>query len=278
MPNLPLVGARRNSPLAKARQSPDGVMTLTEHLAELRVRIIRCVLAILIGAILIMAFYDQVLDFLKQPYADLCASKDPGFCGTNVTADGTVSLFAFSPLEGLSTRMKVAGYGGAILAIPVLMWQLWRFIVPALNKNEKKYAIPFILSSVVLFLMGAGLAYLTLQPALNFLISWAGNDVQSMFTVSSFVGLVAMMAAAFGVGFQFPILLVFLQLLNVLTPQQLLRFWRYALVIVVVVAAVITPSGDPISLAMLSIPMYLLYFAAIGVGLLFQRRRARAET
>ena len=99
-----------------------------------------------------------------------------------------------------------------------------------------------------------------------------------MFTVSSFVGLVAMMAAAFGVGFQFPILLVFLQLLNVLTPQQLLRFWRYALVIVVVVAAVITPSGDPISLAMLSIPMYLLYFAAIGVGLLFQRRRARAET
>lgn len=253
-------------------------MTLTEHLAELRVRIIRCVLAVLIGAIVIVAFYDYVLDFLKQPYAQLCASKPPEFCGNNVNADGEVSLFAFSPLEGLSTRMKVAGYGGALLAIPVLMWQLWRFVVPALNKNEKKYAIPFILSSVVLFLMGAGLAYITLQPALDFLISWSGTDVQNMFTVSSFVGLVAMMAAAFGVGFQFPILLVFLQLLNVLTPQQLLGFWRYALVIVVIVAAVITPSGDPVSLSMLSIPMYLLYFVAIAVGMVFQRRRARSES
>lgn len=272
---LPLITKREDSPLAKARQSPDGVMTLTEHLAELRIRIIRSVLAVLIGAIVIVAFYDQVLDFLTTPYANLCASKPPEFCGPNVDADGNVSLYAFSPLAGLGARMKVAGYGGVILAIPVLMWQLWRFIVPALQKNEKKYAVPFILSSVTLFLMGAVLAYITLEPALDFLISWAGDSVTAMFEVTTYLSLVGLMAGAFGVGFQFPVLLVFLQLINILTPQQLLRFWRYALVIVVILAAVITPSGDPISLAMLSVPMYLLYFAAIAIGVVIQRRRHR---
>ena len=157
-------------------KTPDDVMTLTEHLGELRVRIIRSALAITLFAILIVAFYDQVLDFLLQPYIDLCVDKGEDFCGFDATTDDP-ALFFFDPVEGLTTRLRIASYGGLILAMPVILWQIWRFIVPALHAKEKRYAIPFILSSVVLFLLGGFLAYVTLGKALEFLIAWAGADV-----------------------------------------------------------------------------------------------------
>jgi sec-independent protein translocase protein TatC len=153
------------------------------------------------------------------------------------------------------------------------MWQLWRFIVPALHAKEKRYAIPFILSSVTLFLLGAVLAYITLEQALDFLISWAGADVEANFRVAKYVSLVGLMIAAFGVAFQFPVLLVFLQLVGVITPQALLKGWRYALMVIFVLAAVITPSGDPFSMLALAIPMSVFYLLAIGIGVIFQRRR-----
>lgn len=252
-------------------------MTLTEHLGELRTRIIRAALAITLGAIGILAFYDQVVRFLTRPYRSLCLDRGPEFVGLSVGADCQPDLFIFDPVEGLSTRLRIATYGGLLFAIPVIMWQIWRFVVPALQAKEKKYAIPFILSSVVLFLLGGLLAYLTLEKALEFLISWAGQDVQAAFAVSKYVRLVALMVFAFGVGFQFPVLLVFFQLVGILRPQQLLGHWRYAIVGIVVLAAVITPSGDPISLAALAVPMLVLYFMAIGIGLLAQRRSRSAE-
>ena len=262
---------RRERPPMK---TPDDVMTLTEHLGELRVRIIRSALAVILFAILIVAFYDQVLDFLLDPYIDLCLQKGQDFCGFNPRSDDP-ALFFFDPVEGLSTRLRVASYGGLILAMPVILWQIWRFIVPALHAKEKRYAIPFILTSVLLFLLGGFLAYLTLGKALEFLIAWAGSDVGALFQVSKYIRLVMLMVAAFGIGFQFPVLLVFLQLVGVVTPQQLIKGWRYAIVGIVLVAAVITPSGDPISLAALAVPMTVLYLISVGIGLLFQRRRRR---
>ena len=128
-----------------------------------------------------------------------------------------------------------------------------------------------------LFLLGAALAYLTLERALEFLISWSGEDVEQAFQVSRYVRLVMLMVGAFGVGFEFPVLLVFLQLVGVVTPQQLLGAWRYAIIGIVVVAAVITPSGDPISLLALAVPMLFLYFVAIGIGKFAQRRREKRE-
>lgn len=247
----------------KVARNPDDEMTLTEHLAELRMRIIRCMLAVAVGITIIMVFYDQVLGFLRGPYDDLCARKP----------DLTCDLQFIDPLEGLSTRLSIATYGGIVIALPVLMWQLWRFIVPALHAKEKRYAIPFILSSVTLFLLGALLAYLTLEQALDFLISWAGADVEANFRVAKYVSLVGLMIAAFGVAFQFPVLLVFLQLVGVITPQALLKGWRYALMVIFVLAAVITPSGDPFSMLALAIPMTVFYLAAIGIGIIFQRRR-----
>ncbi len=267
-----------HNPLRRGQRpepTPDATMTLTEHLAELRQRIIRASLAVVVGMIAILAFYDSVLKFLLEPYERLCG-RDVDFCGL-ASEGGVPSLIITDPVEGLSTRIRIAMYGGLLIALPVIMWQIWRFVVPALKANEKRYAIPFIVSSVVLFLLGCVLAYLTLEKALEFLISWAGEDVEALFQVSKYIRLVTLMAFAFGVGFQFPVLLVFLQLVGVLTPQQLLGAWRYAIVGIVVLAAVITPSGDPISLAALAGPMLVLYFIAAGIGLLAQRRAAARE-
>ncbi len=251
--------------MTAGEQVDPGTMTLTEHLGELRVRIIRSALAVALGMVLIVAFYDQVLDFLKQPYVDLCNSKPANFCDP--------SLNTFTPTEGLATRLRVGMYGGIIMAMPVLLWQIWRFVVPALNPKEKRYAIPFIVSSVTLFAAGGVLAYITTPQALNFLISWSGDDVNQFFSVASYVSLIGLMIAAFGIGFLLPVLLVFLQLVGVITPKRLLGSWRMSVVGIAVLAAVITPSGDPVTLAMLGVPMTILYFLAILVGWLVVRRR-----
>ena len=249
---------------------PD-TMTLTEHLAELRTRIIRSALAVVIGAVLIIAFYDQVLTFLAQPYNDLCDSKPASFC-----PPPDQRLNAFSPTEGFAARMRVGMYGGIILALPVILWQIWRFVVPALEAKEKKYAIPFVLSSVILFCAGGAMAYFTVGRALEFLISWSGESVNQVFGIEKYISLVGLMIFAFGVGFLLPVLLVFLQLVNVVSPRTLLGAWRYAIVGIFALAAVITPSGDPVTLMMLASPMILLYFLAVLIGYVVGRRRARA--
>ncbi|HZY07924.1 MAG TPA: twin-arginine translocase subunit TatC, partial [Ilumatobacteraceae bacterium] len=232
-----------------------------------RSRIIRSLLAVVLGVIVLLALYDQVLNFLRGPYNQLCADNKQVQC----------DLIFIGPLEGLTTRLQICTYGGIILALPVILWQVWRFIVPALHKNEKQYAIPFIFSAIILFLLGAVIAYYTLTPALDFLISWAGSGVKAQFTVSKYVSLVGLMMAVFGVAFEFPVLLVFLQLVGVLTPQVLMKGWRYAIMIIFVIAGVITPSGDPYSMLALAIPMSLFYLISIVIGLLFQKRRRAAE-
>lgn len=246
---------------------PD-TMTLTEHLAELRVRIIRSALAVSVGMVLIIAFYDQVLEFLIEPYADLCARKPAEFCDP--------TLNTFSPTEGLATRIRVGMYGGIIAALPVLLWQVWRFTVPALNPKEKKYAVPFVLSSVVLFAAGGVLAYFAVGQALEFLIAWSGSEVDQIFSVSSYVALIGLMIFAFGIGFLLPVFIVALQLVGAVTPRRLLRSWRIAVVAIAVISAVITPSGDPVTMAMLGVPMMLLYFLAILIGWVVVRRRPAA--
>jgi len=244
-------------------------MTLGEHLGELRIRIIRSALAVSIGMVLIIAFYNQVLDFLVRPYQNLCDAKPADFCDP--------TLNTFSPTEGLSTRIRVGMYGGIIAALPVILWQLWRFIVPALSAKEKKYAVPFVLSSLVLFAAGGALAYYSVEQALDFLISWSGADVNQVFSVSSYVSLIGLMIFAFGIGFLLPVFIVGLQLVGAVTPARLLKSWRIAVVCIAIIAAVITPSGDPITMAMLGVPMTILYFLAVLVGWLVVRRRPAEE-
>ncbi len=261
---IPFKGAGR-----PALKGPEDRMTLRDHLAELRVRIVRSALAVVIGVIVIMAFYNQVLRFLTKPYRNLCARRGLDFCNGD--------LFALGPLEGFSARISISLYGGVILAFPVILWQVWSFVVPGLHAKEKKYAIPFILSTIILFVLGGFIAYWTLDLALEFLISWSGSNVEQTFQIDKYISLVGLMVAAYGIGFEFPVLLVFLQLVGVLSPQTLLKQWRYAVMVIFVIAAVITPSGDPFSMLALAIPMTVFYLISIGIGLVMQKRKKARE-
>lgn len=240
-----------------------GQMSLMDHLEELRNRLMKSVAAILVGGVVAWILFPQIFDILVEPLCD-------------VVPDDQCRLVITDPVQGLSTRFRVAGYGGIGLAMPVILWQLWRFVTPGLYAKEKRLAIPFVLSALVLFSLGAGLAYWTLPQALDFLIS-IGGDLEPFFTPDKYIQLITYMMLAFGIGFEFPILLVFLQMAGILHNESLRAWRRYAVVVIVVLVAVITPSGDPISLAALSVPMYLFYEASIVIGRVIARRRRRAE-
>ncbi|MDZ7732461.1 MAG: twin-arginine translocase subunit TatC [Acidimicrobiia bacterium] len=248
-------------------------MTLVEHLAELRNRLIKSVIAVVLGGVVCWIVYDLLLDVLLAPYCATIGDADATLAG-----EGECSLLVTDPLEGFALRLKVAAYGGIALAMPVILWQLWRFITPGLYSHERRYAVPFVGSGLVLFVLGAGLAYWTLPRALAFLQSIGGPNLVEAYSPSPYLNLIIYMMLAFGIGFEFPIVLIFLQIAGVLHWRQLARFRRYAIVGIVVLVAVITPSGDPFSLMVLSVPMYLFYEAAILFGRLRARRRARAET
>ena len=254
--------------------APAGEMSVLDHLGELRDRIIKSVLAVVVGAGVGFALYNPILDLLTGPYCSILDENNVReIIGNN--DDDTCSLFITDPVEGFSTRVRVAVVVGVVLAMPVLLWQVWRFVTPALHPREKRYAVPFVLVAMALFALGAALAFWTLPRALDFLISVAGEQVDPFFTPSKYLGFVSFMLLAFGVGFEFPIVLVFLQLAGILDPRTLRRFRRYAIVLIVILVAIITPSGDPISLGALSIPMYVFYESSILIGWLMTRNRER---
>jgi len=238
----------------------DGRMTIWDHVSELRSRLIRCSLALLVGGVVGFALYPYLLEFLKEPLNSLNGGRD---------------FIATDPLEPFATRIKISAYSAVVIAMPVLLWQIWRFVTPGLHSHEKRWAVPFVAAATALFLLGAGIAYVTLNPALEFLVSIAGSSVEPFYTVDNYVTLIAYMMLAFGLGFEFPVLLVALQLAGVLTPRKLLSWWRQAIVVITVVAAVITPSADPISMMALAVPMVLFYGLSIAIGSLLTRGRRR---
>ena len=239
-------------------------MTLFEHLAELRTRLIISVVAVAIGMVVVFVFYESVFDWLVRPYCD-------------TSADRECRLLQTDPLEGFGVRVRVSGYGGVALAMPVLLWQIWRFVSPGLYDNEKRYAIPFVASALVLFVLGAGIAYWTMPQALGFLADIGGDNLEQFYSPAKYFRLITYMMLAFGVGFEFPILLVFLQLAGILSSHTLRRLRRYAIVGITILVAVITPSGDPYSMLALSAPMVVFYEASILIGRIIERRRAAAE-
>jgi sec-independent protein translocase protein TatC len=245
----------------------DARMSLVEHLTELRNRLIKIVLAVAIGMVVAFLLYDRIFDFLLDPYLKEC---------TNSVSD--CKLLALDPLEGFGVRMKLSIYGGVFLAMPVILWQLWRFITPGLYAHEKRYAIPFMVSALTLFLMGAGIAYYTLPQALSFLQQIGGDNIVTAYAPGKYFTLISYMMLAFGVGFEFPIVLVFAQMMGVITPDHLRRFRRYAIVGICVLVAVITPSGDPISMLALSGPMVVFYEISIVIGRVLQRRNRAVTT
>lgn len=250
----------------------DARMSLMEHLTELRDRIIKVVIALVVGMVIAFALYNHIFDFLLGPYEDIANSRPE-------TTLGDGRLLQVDPLEGFGVRMKLALYGGIAIAMPVILWQIWRFVTPGLYAHEKRYAVPFLISALTLFVLGAGLAYYTLPRALEFLIDIGGSEnFVTAFAPGKYFTLITYMMLAFGIGFEFPILLVFLQMAGIIGPQQLRQARRYAVVGICVLVAVITPSGDPISMLMLSVPMVIFYEASIVIGRIIERRKRTAAT
>jgi sec-independent protein translocase protein TatC len=240
----------------KERPTPDA-MTLVQHLAELRRRLIISVVALVIGAAVSAAFYQGMLNFLQHPYCE----ANPHNCGFYVTG----------PLDPLTLRIQMAAFGGLILASPVILFQVWRFITPGLNRNEKRYAVPFVTASVLLFLAGCALAYAIFPHALSFLRAVGGPTLHQILSPNQYLSLIMLMMFLFGLTFEFPVVLVGLQLAGMLRPAQLLHAWRWAVIGITLVSAIFTPSGDPLSMLVLAVPLVSFYFLSIAVGKLLVR-------
>jgi len=239
----------------KNRPAPDA-MTLVEHLAEIRRRLVYSAVALAACGVVAFVFYPQILAFLQHPY---CQVHHPCL------------LYVTGPLDGISVRVKVATFGGLFLASPVLFFQIWRFVTPGLKKREKRYVVPFISVSVVLFTLGGAVAYLTFSHALAWLDAIGGSGLQQRYDPVSYLNLIVLLMAIFGLMFEFPVLLVALEMVRVVTPSQLSSWRRWAFVGIVVVAAVITPSSDPFSMLALAIPLYIFYEASILIGKILRR-------
>ncbi|MFI5042076.1 MAG: twin-arginine translocase subunit TatC [Acidimicrobiales bacterium] len=232
-------------------------MTLLEHLAELRHRVIVCVITVFLGALVVYFLYDHVLNFFLHPYCEILKS---GHTGQRCV------LTVQNPLDQLTERLKVSFFGGCAIGLPVLLWQLWRFITPGLNPNEKRYAVPFTLASVALFVFGGFVALQTFPLALRFFHAVGGKDISTLYAPDPYLKLVMLMIFAYGVAFEFPVVLVALELAGVVTSRKLRKWRRGAIVGVTLFAAVITPSSDPISMFAMAVPMYLFYEGSILIG------------
>jgi sec-independent protein translocase protein TatC len=247
----------------------EGRMTLVEHLSELRRRVIICAIALVVFATLVFIFYNPILHFLSGPYEEVTKGTQNQACGATATTG--CKLIATGPLEPLLVRVKVSTYGAIALSVPVIFWEIWRFVTPGLHKNERRYGIFFLIAIVFLFALGGVVAWFTIQPALEFLLGAGGPTIQPLLAADKYLTLVALMIAAFGVAFEFPVLLVFLLMVRVVSTQQLRSIRRWMIVGIVTFAAVITPSSDPFSLFFMAVPMYLFYEIAIVIGRVMKR-------
>jgi sec-independent protein translocase protein TatC len=238
----------------KSTPRPDpNAMTLVEHLGEARRRLIICVSTIALGAIVAYLLYPQILSFFTKPY---CDTHPVGGC----------QLTVLSPIDNLSIRLQIAGFGGLFLASPIVLWQIWRFVTPGLKAREKRFAIPFVFSTIGLFALGAYAALITYPHALGFFRAVGGVHLKEVYTADNYLGLITLLMIAFGVTFEFPVVLVALELAGVLKPAQLQKHWRAAVIGIVTFAAVVTPSSDPFSMLAMAVPMLLFYVASIVIG------------
>ncbi len=257
----------------KERRTPDA-MTLGQHLGELRRRLVVCLIAFAIAAIVAIVAYEPILHLLLRPLCAVAGSTGhlkEGVAGSRLGPAGSCNLYVTSPLDGLSLRVKITVFGGLILASPVILYQLWRFIVPGLHANERKYVWPFVSAAFGLFVAGAATAYFTIPHALGFLQSVGGPNLQAIYDPIPYLGLITLMMVLFGLTFQFPVILISLELARVVTPAKLLRSWRWAIIIITVVSAVVTPSSDPFSMLALAVPLVVFYFLSIAIGKLLGR-------
>jgi sec-independent protein translocase protein TatC len=251
----------------KTSEERQGQMTLIEHLRELRHRLIVSLWALAAGSVAAFFLYGPAMRLIQQPYCDfLRENPDKAPLGSE-----RCSLFFLGAIDAFLITMKVIVFLALVIALPVILYQLWAFIVPGLTHRERRWAIPFVAMSLLLFLLGGLAAYLTLPKALGFLLGVGGEFVNPLLTVDKYVGFVVFTVLAFGLGFEFPILLISLTAAGVLTSETMRKHRRSVIFGLAVFAAVITPSPDPFSMLALLLPLTLFYEGAIIVSRLLKR-------
>ncbi len=238
-----------------------GRMTFLEHLDELRKRILYSLIALIVTSAAGWVFREQIFDVLRAPLGDAVTK----LVYTRVT-------------DTFMIWLKVSVAAGVFLASPFILLQIWLFISPGLYRKEKRFAIPFLASGTTLFIVGGLFAYYVILPiSLNFLIKELGRSLQPMLTAVDYFGFVVIILLGMGAIFQLPVLVAFFSRFGLITPGFLWRHLRYAVLLIVIIAAVVSPTPDALNLTLWVAPMILLYFGSIGVSWVFQKRRLRTE-
>ncbi len=230
-------------------------MTIVEHLTELRRVLIVSLAAWLAGTIVAFVFNGFVLGLLLAPLKLILRNSH----------DIVSTAIFTSPTEGLTVPIKIAAIVGFILALPVILWQVWSFVSPGLRPVERKFVAPFIGSALLLFACGAAFAYFVMPIGLGFLAGFLGGNAVYFPDINQYLSFFLLLVAIFGVTFEMPVVLVLLGVLRIISSQWLRRRRRAAILIIIVAALIVTPGADPFTPTALAIPLILLYEASILV-------------
>ncbi|HET7636874.1 MAG TPA: twin-arginine translocase subunit TatC [Candidatus Limnocylindria bacterium] len=231
-----------------------GTMSLVEHLAELRRRLIITIAAVAVGTVIGFIFSTQAIDVLRAPLPEQYRT-----------------LYFLGPLGAFGAKIQVAFFVGVALAMPVILYQIWRFVTPGLTARERRLVWPTLIGAVILFALGILVGYAILPFALGFLLGFASPSLPPLLTIDEYVGFVSIMLLAFGVVMEFPILLIGLNRAGVLSYRLLAERRRQIIVGIVIFAIVVTPGGDPFSPLLLSSVMYALFEGSLLVMRRFGR-------
>lgn len=247
-----------------------GEMTLFEHLNELRSRLFKSAVAVVLGFVVGFVLRHEIFDILIRPYCEL----DPALrAGSTVFDANRCQLIVTEPLAMFFISLKAAAVVAIVLAAPYVCYQVWRFVTPGLEPVERRYALPFIVISQLLFVGGAVFSYFVIPRGLEFLLSLAGPDVVALLDANSYLGFMLQVMLSFGVAFEFPLVLIMLSLMGVVTAASLRQYRRHALFGTFVAAAIITPTQDPATMALMAAPLVTFYEVSILVARYIERRR-----
>ncbi|MFD9304876.1 twin-arginine translocase subunit TatC [Streptomyces sp. NPDC060048] len=268
-----LKSARKQEKTDQKAKDAEGRMPLVEHLRELRNRLLKSVLAILVITGVAAFFYKDLIDFMMKPILDSVGCTNGvveqrnGHPCADMTVNGLIAPF--------SIALKVSLTAGVVLSAPVWLYQLWAFVAPGLHSNEKKYAVGFVAVGAPLFGAGAVLAYKVLPQTAVILLEFTPDNARNLLPVDDYLDLITRMVIVFGLAFELPLLLILLNFTGVLTAKRLGGWWRGMVLGITIFAAFATPTGDPLTMLALAAPIVTLYFVALAVCLVNDRRRAR---
>ncbi|MFH8341458.1 twin-arginine translocase subunit TatC [Streptomyces sp. AM6-12] len=261
---------------ARTERDPEGRMPLGDHLRELRNRLTKGVLAIVVVTIVSAFFYKDIIDFITAPLLRSVGCHQSFGELSKASKDTHCAHITIGDLLGPFTlALKASLTAGVVLASPVWLYQLWAFVAPGLHRHEKKYAYAFVGFGVPLFLGGGFLAYHVLPVTAKVMIDLTPSGVENLLSLDKLLDLVTRMVVVFGLAFEMPLLLVMLNLTGILSGKRMLGWWRAMVVGIAAFAAVATPGADPMSMLALATPIWALFFIAVAFSLVNDRRRAR---